>query len=222
MQSTISTDDGGHSADREGIRGGGISRRQFCGGVGKTVAAAAGMSAVAGMLTASEAASAPGSDRPADKKKTMTPETKLVDDYNTWFIGGAYEGDMDKLRAGLPSFITNETVLQEAASLPWGGKSVGYEGWVRVCSISGPIFEKLGSLVDLSAPTYYQDGHTVLHQLVMTIKPTGAAPEPFVMGVMEKYTVAHGRISYIDEFYADTAGFLERLTVLGAIPRRDK
>src|SRR6266852_5549167 len=66
------------------------------------------------------------------KSHAMTPEVKLVDDYNAWFLGGAYAGDMDKLKAGLPKYITNETVLHEVASLPWGGTMVGYAGWVRL------------------------------------------------------------------------------------------
>jgi hypothetical protein len=27
-------------------------------------------------------------------------------------------------------YITDETVLHEATSLPWGGTMVGYDGWV--------------------------------------------------------------------------------------------
>jgi len=156
------------------------------------------------------------------KKPVMTPEVKLVDDYNTWFLGGAYEGDVEKLEAGLPKYITNETVLHEVASLPWGGTLVGIPGWVELSQKTGPVFAKIGPLVEVSAPTYYQNGNVVIHEITLTIKGSPAAPEPFVMGLIEKYTVEKGRITKIDEFYADTASFLDRLAVLGAIPPRKK
>jgi hypothetical protein len=52
----------------------------------------------------------------------------------------------------------------------------------------------------------------------MTIKATKAAPEPFVMSIVEKFTIENGRIKQIDEFYADTAALLKRFRVLNAIP----
>jgi len=156
------------------------------------------------------------------KKPAMTPEVKLVDDYNTWFLGGAYAGDVEKLKAGLPQYITNDTVLHEVASLPWGGTLVGYEGWVELSRKSSPVFGKISSLVEVSSPKYYQHGNVVIHEITLTIKGSPAAPQPFSMGIMEKYTIEKGRIKLIDEFYADTASFLERLALLGAIPAGKK
>jgi len=158
----------------------------------------------------------------APKKPPMTPEVKLVDDYNTWFLGGAYEGDVEKLKAGLPKYITNQTVLHEVASLPWGGTLVGIPGWIELTQKSAPVFAKITSLLEVSGPTYYQRSNVVIHEITLTIKGSPAAPEPFTMGLMEKYTIEKGRIKQIDEFYADTASFLERLAVLGAIPPRKK
>jgi hypothetical protein len=156
------------------------------------------------------------------KSHAMTPEVKLVDDYNAWFFGEVTAGDVEKLKAGLPKYITSDTVLHEALSLPWGGTMVGYDGWVRLSQITGPIFGKILSFVEVSAPKYYQHGNVVVREISLTIKPTKAAPEPFVMGIIEKFTVENGRISQIDEFYADTASFLERLSVLGALPEHGK
>jgi hypothetical protein len=155
------------------------------------------------------------------KSHSMTPEVKLVDDYNTWFLGGAY-WDIDKLKAGLPQYITKETVLHEPVSLPWGGTMVGYDGWVRLSQKGAPVLEKLSSLMEMSNPKYYQRGNVVIHEITLTIKPTKAAPEPFVIGLMEKYTIENGRIKQIDEFWADTASFLDRLALLGALPDHQK
>jgi hypothetical protein len=174
------------------------------------------------MLMPAGARFAVGAVQSDAKAHPMSPEVKLVDDYNTWFLGGAYAGDMGKLKAGLPKYITDQTVLHEVVSLPWGGTMVGYDGWVRLTQASGPVFEKISSLFEVSSPKYYQQGNVVLHEITLTIKPTKAAPEPFVMGIIEKYTIENGRIKQIDEFYADTASFLERLAVLGALPEHKK
>jgi hypothetical protein len=152
----------------------------------------------------------------------MTPEIKLVYDYNAWFIGGAYAGDVGKLRAGLPKYITDETVLHEAVSLPWGGTTVGYEGWVHLTQVSAPVMATLAPLMEVSASEYYQRRNIVFKEATMTIKSTKQAPAPFVMGVVEKYTIENGRIKQIDEFYADTASFLQRLNIVGAFPERKK
>jgi hypothetical protein len=159
---------------------------------------------------------------PSDAKKVQaqTPEVKLVDDYTAWYDSGAYAGDMDKLRAGLTKYITDKTVLHEALSLPWGGTTVGYDGWVHLSQTVSPIFAKIDAYLEVADPVYYQRGHIVIRETTATIKGTPAAPQPFVMGLMEKFTIENGRITQIDEFFQDTAGFLDRLTALGAIPAR--
>jgi hypothetical protein len=158
----------------------------------------------------------------AASTKPMTPEVKLVDDYNTWFLGGGYQSDATKLQANLPKYITSETVLHEVVSLPWGGTMVGIPGWMVLIQKSNSVLLKINSLLDLSPATYYQRGNVVLHEFALSIKGSPAAPEPFSMGIIEKYTIENGRIKQIDEFYADTASFLDRLAVLGAIPPRNK
>jgi hypothetical protein len=186
--------------------------------VRKMIAAAAVAVSMIGTLAVTCAVAAVKADA---KSHSMTPEVQLVDDYNTWYLGGTYGGDMEKLKAGLTKYITNETVLHEVASLPWGGTMVGYDGWVRLIQKSNPISEKISSLLEVSSPKYYQHGNVVIHEITLTIKPTKAAPVPFVMGIMEKYTVENGRIKQIDEFFADTASFLERLRVVGALPEHN-
>jgi hypothetical protein len=154
------------------------------------------------------------------KVRPPTPEVKLVDEYTTWFSGAAFAGDMDKLKADLTKYITDKTVLHEAISLPWGGTMVGYDGWVRLSKTVTPIVGKISSDLDVSDPVYYQRGRIVIREVTVTIKGTAAAPQPFAMGLIEKFTIESGRIKQIDVFFQDTAGFLDRLTVLGAIPAR--
>jgi hypothetical protein len=149
--------------------------------------------------------------------RSISPEVKLVDDYNAWFIGGGYEGDMDKLRAGLPAYITNETVLHEPISLPWGGTMIGYDGWVRLCEIANPIFGKIADQMEVSPPNYYQSGKVVLHELTLTLKPKNPDVKPLVLPIIEKYTIENGRIKQIDEFWSDTATLLKQLAAMGAI-----
>jgi hypothetical protein len=196
-----------------------VARRRLVGRVGLIVVALT--SATAGTLSPFGDASA-SSTAQSQKKKSVTAEIALIDQYNTWFLGGAYAGDMGKLKAGLPKYITNETVLHEPVSLPWGGTFIGYEGWVRLCQITDPIFEKLSSLLEFSAPRYYQHRNVVFNETTMTIKSTKVAPEPFTMGIVEKYTIESDRIKQIDEYYADTASLIDRLSVLGIFPEHKR
>ena len=157
--------------------------------------------------------------QPAAAADVRSPEVKLIDDYNYWFIvQGAYRGDIAAVRARLPQYITNQTVLHEAESLPWGGVMVGYDGWARLCQISGPIWGAIDKSLSMSGAHQYQQGNVVINEITVTIVGTKASPKPFVMAIMEKYTVENGRIARIDEFYSDTAGFLTQLRLLGALP----
>jgi hypothetical protein len=202
-------------ADRNSGRDRSMTRRQLFDGAGRIIAATALTSAAASMLAPIDAALASSTAGAARKKPPMSPEIKLVDDYNTWFQG-AFD-DPAKMKVGLPKYITNETVLHEAVSLPWGGTMVGYDGWAHLHESGKAVWELLYPNVEVSGPEYYQHRNVVLHEITMTIKPTKAAPTPFVMGILEKYTVENGRIKQIDEFYQDTASFLERLRVLGIL-----
>jgi hypothetical protein len=210
----------GHPADPDLGQGPNVARRQLIRRAGLIVAALT--STTASTLPLFGDASALSATQPQEKSKSRTPEIELVDEYNTWFLGGAYAGDMEKLKAGLPKYITNETVLHEPVSLPWGGTFIGFEGWVRLCQITDPIFAKLSSLLEFSAPHYYQHRSVVLNETTMTLKSTKLTPEPFTMGIVEKYTIDNGRIKQIDEYYADTASLISRLSVLGVSTERKK
>ena len=155
----------------------------------------------------------------AEEAPAASPEIQLIEAYDNWFIEeGTFLGPLDKMRAGLPHYITNKTVLHEPPSLPWGGVMIGYDGWERLCRISGPIWKVLLPLAEISAPTYYQNGPAVMHEINISIKATASAPEPFAMGLVEKFVVHRGRIVEIDEYYADTAGLMKKLTALGTLP----
>jgi hypothetical protein len=151
----------------------------------------------------------------AKRSPAVTPDVQLVIDYND-FIQSTFT-DWDKQKSGLHKFITNQTILHEAKSLPWGGTMVGYDGWHRLNERNGEILKALLPNLEIADSTYFQNGPTVIHEYGMIIKGTREAPEPFVMGMIEKYTVKNGRIAQIDEFYEDTAGLLKRLAALGIV-----
>jgi ketosteroid isomerase-like protein len=146
---------------------------------------------------------------------SVTPDVQLVIDYND-FIQSTFT-DWQKQKPGLPKFITNKTILHEAPSLPWGGTMVGFAGWHQLYSRNIAVMKALLPHLEIADSTYFQNGTTVIHEYGMVIKATSEAPEPFVMGMIEKYTVKDGRIAQIDEFYEDTAGLLKRLAVLGIV-----
>jgi hypothetical protein len=129
---------------------------------------------------------------------------------------------MDKLKMGLSAYITNETVLHEPESLPWGGTMVGYEGWIRLCQITNPIFGPLTERMEASPAKYYQKTNVVLRDLSLTIKPAQATKQPFKTRIMEKYIIENGRIRQIDEYWADTESLLDELAGLGVLPNEKK
>jgi ketosteroid isomerase-like protein len=169
-------------------------------------------------LTFLSSAGADALAKPTVTTHPMTPEIQLIDDYNTWFSGVALDPDVTKLKAGLPKYITKDTILHEATSLPWGGTMIGFDGWVHLNQNVAPVFDKILPLVGGSEATYYQRGNVVVREINMTIKASKEAPTPFAMGIIEKYTIRDGRIAQIDEFYADTASLIARLRALGALP----
>jgi hypothetical protein len=94
---------------------------------------------------------------------------------------------------------------------------VGYEGWHRFFEHTVATVKAILPILEVWESSFYQAGPVVILEYGLTLKPTTAAPEPFKMGLIEKYTTAGGRITQIDEFYADTASYLKRLRLLGAI-----
>jgi hypothetical protein len=194
------------------------SRRAFLANSGKM---AAGALLLPGALTPFASALADPSTA-HDAVKGTTPEVKLLVDYFKFFADGSFlfdlHWDKEKLLAGLPKYVTDKTVLHEAPSVPWGGTMVGYAGFVRLCEKAAPVLASLASVIVLSDDRYYQQGNVVLHEYTATFKATPAAPEPFVMEAIGKYTVEAGRISQIEVFFADTASLLQRLKLLGVLP----
>ena len=194
-------------------RAGGSSRRPTSAS-GRRVSSAVRAAMVVAALAGCGAAQA----EPKPSRIAMSPEVKLIDDYNAQVVGRVGAADVRKLKACLIPYITDKTVLHEPVSLPWGGTIIGYDGWVRLVRISDPVFAKLADRMVVSAPTYYQAGHVVLDERTITFKAKRSGEAPFVTQIIEKYTVDNGRISQIDEFWADTASLLRELTVFGALP----
>lgn len=152
----------------------------------------------------------------------MTPEIKLIDDYNAWLNAFLESGEFEnkeKFESGLRPYITDETVLNEPESLPWGVPMVGYAGWSTFIRHSTPIFAHFAGRYAMSTPVYYQNGSVVLREFTVTISGSPAVPEPFVMKLIERYTVENERISQLDEFYSDTAAFLDYLALEGVISK---
>jgi hypothetical protein len=174
----------------------------------------------AGMFVSVGPAIADATSATQNGSKPMTPEVKFVDDYSTWMMGGSYGSDLSKLKAGLAKYITNETVLNEAASLPWGGKMVGYDGWAHLTQASAPALAVVAPLLEMSKSHYFQSGHVVFREFTITVKPSKAAPDPFVMGIIEQFTLSRGRIKQVDVYYEDTAAFLQRMAAIGVLPAK--
>ncbi len=145
----------------------------------------------------------------------MTPEVAFIENYNTWLLGAL--GDLDQLMAGLPRFITNETILMEPSSVPWGGTLIGFDGWAKLREGVLPFFGSLGPDLSFSKAEHFQRDNTIIRELVMSVRPTQASSKGFVMPMIEKYELSGGRIARIDAFYEDTARFLRHFELPAAM-----
>jgi ketosteroid isomerase-like protein len=154
------------------------------------------------------------------EKDEFPSYVELVDNYNEWYLSAVFEEGEEGLRAGLPQYITEDAVLYEAESLPQGGTYRGIEGWIRFAEVAKVAWTPIMHALEVTGATHYQSGNIVFREIKFIFAPTAAAPEPFIMGIIEKYTITDGRISEIDEFYADTAGLNARLATLGVLPKK--
>jgi hypothetical protein len=194
------------------VTDGNVTRRRFFDGAGKIIAATALSAATASVIPSTEAGAASG----INEQRDATAGIKLVDDYNIWFFGViAKPINLATLREEMRAYITNETVLNEALSLPWGGTMVGYDGWVHLCQVCASVGEKTFPYMKLSDAHYTQRGNVIFRESTMTIAST-----KFVMPIIEKYLIKNSRIQQIDVFFQDTAGFVENLSRFGVPPKR--
>jgi ketosteroid isomerase-like protein len=102
-----------------------------------------------------------------------------------------------------------EAVVEEAASLPYGGMHIGVPGFMT-------IFTKL---TETAAPTFesfevFDGGDRVIGriQLLLTAHVSGAHLR---MPVVEIYTVTDGLITAADVYYKDTKALCDFLTAPG-------
>lgn len=145
----------------------------------------------------------------------MTPELRLVTDYNEWlsaFLASGAVVELDKLEADFKPFNTANTILNEPVSIPWGGTMIGYAGWARFFQDVAPTLGHFAGRYALTEPSYYQTANVVLRESVITINgATTDAPTALAMTEIEKYRIGGGRIVQIDAFFDDTATSVELL-----------
>jgi ketosteroid isomerase-like protein len=125
----------------------------------------------------------------------------------------AAEAFLDRFLVGdLPGALEHvhpEVVLDEAASLPFGGQFHGHSGYLEfVQAVMAAIeFEVLGrELLDA--------GERVVAMIETTMTPRGGGPA-VRMPVVEIYSFTDGRISRFDVFYKDTKALTDAMTAAG-------
>lgn len=143
----------------------------------------------------------------------MTTENiDFINRYNDWLLD-AFTKDDATYRAGLLDWITEDTVLLEPKSIPWGGKMVGTDGWVQLRANAAATGESTGAAMpEFKTLGQWDTGDgTVFHELEVTMQPSATNPNPEIFKIMEKYTIENNRITRIEEFYDDSASVLLHL-----------
>jgi len=151
-----------------------------------------------------------------------TSQIDLIENYNIWYYDALMKivenvptYSLEMFRVEAARFLTEQTVLDEPVSMPWGGRYVGIAGWeAMLTSDVRDVAMEFLSNIKFTEPTYYQKDNVVLRELSWTVAPTAIDPEPWVTWHIEKYWVEGDRIVRIDEYYQDTATLLKRMGML--------
>ena len=106
-------------------------------------------------------------------------------------------GDLDEVL----SLLTEDIVVHEAASLPYGGEHRGHDGFLRLVEAFTSVWEMTSDL-DL---TFFDADDTRVVVLVAYDVVARATGRPFRLDHVEVYTVRDGRIADLDIYYKDTA-----------------
>jgi uncharacterized protein len=109
-------------------------------------------------------------------------------------------GDLDAVL----SLLTEDIVVHEATSLPYGGEHRGHDGFLALVDIFTSVWEMTSEL-DL---TFLDTGGARVVVLVAYDVVARATGRPFRLDHVEVYTVRDGRIADLDIYYKDTAAML--------------
>lgn len=153
----------------------------------------------------------------------MTRKTDLVSTYNDGLLklaaarvaaGGTR--DISWYADTLIPYFTEDVVLSEPDSLPWGGLWHGREGFQAEAETFGGVFK--GDYVFKGiGDVYVQAGEdTVYHDFRIRIARRADPGDSFIFRGTERYDFTGDKCSYLDVFYKDTAGLMQ---FIGVQPR---
>ncbi|PRY31863.1 hypothetical protein [Pseudosporangium ferrugineum] len=114
--------------------------------------------------------------------------------------------DEEAFVAGLPDYITDESVLVEPESL--FGRLVGFQGWKQWRQAAADMAVRTGVSFTSSGSEFFENGDTVLHTYDVEFSARENYPDGWRTSLVERYDFADGKIARLTEYYADTAAFL--------------
>lgn len=115
--------------------------------------------------------------------------------------------DEAAFRAGLPAYITDDSVLAEPDSI--FGRLVGFEGWNRWREAAAGMAVRTGVQFATSGSQHFADGDTVLHYYEVEFSPREGHPDGWRTSIIERYDFAGGKIATLTSYYADTTAFTD-------------
>jgi hypothetical protein len=115
--------------------------------------------------------------------------------------------DEQAFLAGLPHYITDESVLAEPDSL--FGRLVGIDGWNQWRTAAADLATRTGVQFATGGSRFFENGDTVLHYYEIDFSAREGYPDGWRTSIIERYDFAGGKIAELTTYYADTAAFLK-------------
>jgi hypothetical protein len=148
----------------------------------------------------------------------LSAQTDLVAAYNTQLIENAVgfitgERDIEQYPTTLIPYLTDDVLLHEAESLPWGGNWPGREGFLGEMKAILAVFGQEFALEEVEDLYEQVNEELVFHTFTINIIRIADPADVFVWRGVERYEFTDDKISFLDVFYKDTAGMMAFLGV---------
>ncbi|CAM3578222.1 nuclear transport factor 2 family protein [Kibdelosporangium persicum] len=115
--------------------------------------------------------------------------------------------DQRAFAAGLPDFITDESVLLEPSNI--FGRLVGFDGWEQWRAAASAMAVNSGVRFTTSASQCFANGDVVLHYYEVEFSPRPRYPDGWRTSIIERFEFADGKIATLTGYYADAAAFVD-------------
>lgn len=158
-----------------------------------------------------------------ERQNWVTDKSELVAAYNDGLlklaaarIAAGGTRDLSYYADTLIPYFTEDVILSEPATLPWGGLWHGRAGLQAEVEAFGSVFKADYVFEGVSDAYVQADENTVFHDFRVKITRRVDPSTSFLFRGVERYDFTGDKCSYLDVFYKDTAGLMQ---FIGVSPR---